>query len=126
MRFSVFICSIASAQSFYGTLRGRVLDPQGAAATATVTLTDEGKSTTRKTVTNDQGEYTFASLTPSTYTVAIAAPGFRRSEHRGVIVATQAVATLDVTLDLGDVTEQINVTAEAPACSRPPTRPPAS
>ncbi|MCU1235844.1 MAG: carboxypeptidase regulatory-like protein, partial [Candidatus Solibacter sp.] len=112
---AVLLASSALAQSFYGGLRGRVLDPKGAAAAAAiVTLTDEGKSSGRKTVTNDQGEYSFASLTPSTYTVSVAAPGFKRSEQRGVIIATQAIATLDIALELGQVSELINVTADAP------------
>src|SRR6185436_6955983 len=101
---AVLSFSSAWGQSFYGTLRGRVLDPTGSAASAViVSLTDEGTSTGRKTVTNEQGEYSFPSLTPSTYTVSVAAPGFKRSEHRGIAIATQAVATLDVTLELGQV-----------------------
>lgn len=112
---AVLIASSSFGQSFYGGLRGRVLDPTGAAAAAAiVTLTDEGKSSGRKTVTNDQGEYSFASLTPSTYTVSVVAPGFKRSEHRGVTIATQAIATLDIALDLCQVSELINVTADAP------------
>src|SRR5664279_1354130 len=116
---SVFIvlltASLALAQSFQGTLRGRVLDPKGATASAAIiTLTDEGTAVSRKTVTNEQGEYTFASLTPATYTVSVESPGFKRVEQRGVAVATQAVAVLDFTLALGQVSEQINVTADTP------------
>ena len=63
---AVLSFSSAWGQSFYGTLRGRVLDPTGSAASAViVSLTDEGTSTGRKTVTNEQGEYSFPSLTPS-------------------------------------------------------------
>jgi len=116
MRFAflaAFISTSVFGQSFYGTLRGRVLDPNGAAtATASVALTSESTSGSRKTLTNDQGEFTFSSVTPSTYTVTVEAPGFRRVEHKGLVIATQAVATFDITLELGQVSEQINVTAE--------------
>ena len=118
MRFVIFAALFATtvfAQTFQGTLRGRVLDPNGATASAaSITLTDEGTSVSRKTITNEQGEYTFASLTPATYTVAVEASGFKRIEQRGVMVATQAVVTLDFALQLGTVTEEVNVTADAP------------
>ena len=108
--------SLTFAQSFQGTLRGRVLDPKGATASgAIITLTDEGTSVRRKTITNEQGEYTFASLTPATYTVTVESSGFKRVEQQGVAVATQAAAILDFTLELGQVSEQVNVTTEAPA-----------
>jgi hypothetical protein len=113
--FVVLSLSFAFAQSFQGTLRGRVLDPKGATASAAVvTLIDEGTSVRRQTVTNEQGEYTFASLTPATYTVTVEAAGFKRLQQRGVTVETQALAILDLTLELGQVSEQVNVTADAP------------
>jgi len=113
--FGVLISSFAFAQSFQGTLRGRVLDPNGATtAAAAITLTDEGTLVARSTVTNDQGEYTFASLKPSTYTVGVESPGFKRLEQHGVTVATQAIVTLDLTLELGQVSQQVNVVGDAP------------
>jgi hypothetical protein len=105
--FGLFISSFAFAQTFQGTLRGRVLDPNGAATTtAAITLTDEDTSVSRRTVTSDQGEYAFSSVTASTYTVSVESPGFRHLEQHGVTIATQAVVTLDLTLQLGQVTEQ--------------------
>src|SRR5262245_51258188 len=85
MRFVLLVVLAGSnvfAQSFYGPLRGCVLDPEGAVtAAANVTLVDQGTGATRQTITNDQGEYTFASVTPSTYTVSVAAPGFKHFEQ---------------------------------------------
>jgi hypothetical protein len=113
--FVLLFVSVAFAQSFQGTLRGRVLDPKGATASAAVvTLIDEGTAVRRQTVTNEQGEYTFASLTPATYTVTVEAAGFKRLQQRGVTVETQAIAVLDLTLELGQVSELVNVTADAP------------
>jgi len=58
--FSVLISSLGFAQSFQGTLRGRLLDPNGATtAAAAITLTDEGTLIARSTVTNDQGRIHF-------------------------------------------------------------------
>lgn len=111
----VLISSFAFAQSFKGTLRGRVLDPEGAAISAAeITLTDEGTLVRRSTFANDQGEYAFASLQPSTYTVRVESPRFKRLERHGVTISTQAVVTLDLALELGQLTEQIDVVGDAP------------
>ena len=111
----VLMTAVGFAQSFQGALRGRVVDPNGAAVSgAIITLTDEATLITRTTLTNEQGEYTFASLTPATYTVAVEATGFKKLERRSVSVSTQAAVTLDLALELGLVTEEITVTSEAP------------
>jgi len=111
---ALLISSLAFGQ-FQGTVRGRVLDPNGATVSgANITLTDEGTSVARKTVTNEAGEYTFASVNPATYTISIEMAGFKRLEQHGAAVATQANVTLDFTLELGTVTEAVNVTSEAP------------
>ena len=113
--FCFFIfAALAFGQGFQGSMRGRVVDSTGAVVPlAKITLTDEGTSIARASVTNDQGEYTFASLTPATYTVIAESGGFKRSEHKGVVVSTQQAVTLDFALELGQVSDQINVTGEA-------------
>ncbi|MBI2689790.1 MAG: TonB-dependent receptor [Acidobacteria bacterium] len=106
----------ALAQSFHGTVRGMILDPGGhAVPVAKVTLIDEGTAAQRATITSDQGEFTFASVTPSTYLLVAEAPGFKRSERRGITVSTQAAVTVDLKLEIGQVSEQVNVTEEVPA-----------
>jgi hypothetical protein len=114
--FFVFLAVIPSlwAQTFQGSLRGRVIDASGAAtASVKVTLTDERTSLERTTVSNRTGEYTFAAVNPSTYTVSVEAAGFRHLDRRGVEVATQGAVTVDLQLEIGQVSEQVNVTAEA-------------
>jgi hypothetical protein len=113
--FAVLAASTASAQSIYGGVRGIVSDAQGSVvAGAKVTLMDEATSSSRAAVTNGTGEFNFASVTPSAYTVTAENAGFKRIERKGVTVATQQVATVDLTLELGNVTESVMVTAEAP------------
>src|SRR5580704_15000294 len=88
---SVLLSAFLSAQTFQGTLRGRVVDPNGAVtANAKLTLIDEGTQIARATVTNGDGEYTFASVTPATYKVVVEADGFKKLEQKGVSIATQA------------------------------------
>jgi len=113
---ALLCAGLSSAQSFHGTVRGQILDPSGhAVPIAKVTLIDEGTSSQRATITSDQGEFTFASVTPSTYLIVAEAPGFKRTERRGVSVATQAAVTVDIKLEIGQVSEQVNVTEEVPA-----------
>ncbi|HKD04904.1 MAG TPA: TonB-dependent receptor [Bryobacteraceae bacterium] len=114
---SLFLFSIlVLAQSFQGSLRGRVVDPNGAATPAAkITLTDEATSGARSTISNDQGVYDFFAIVPATYTVEVEAPGFRRLERKGVVVSTQANVTLDLSLEIGQISSQVNVTAEAPS-----------
>ena len=118
MRFAClafFSAALACAQSFQGSLRGRVVDRGGSAApSAKISLVDEGTAISRATLTTADGEYTFAAVNPSTYTVVAEAPGFKRMERRGLVLATQAALTVDLSLELGQVTEQVNVTAESP------------
>lgn len=106
---------LAAAQSFQGSLRGQIVDPAGhAVPMSKVTIVDEGTSAQRATLASDTGVFTFASLTPATYSVVVEAPGFKRFERKGVVVATQSAVTVDVKMELGQVTEQVNVTEETP------------
>ena len=113
--YVLLVSGLVLAQSFQGSLRGRVTDPDGAATSKTkITITDEATSAIRATTTNDQGEYVFTAVTPATYTVSAEAAGFKRLERKGVLISTQAAATVDLALELGQVTEKIDVTADAP------------
>jgi hypothetical protein len=111
----LLLAAYAGAQSFQGSLRGRVVDPQNAAvAVAKITIKDEAAGVTRATISSDTGEYSFPAVVPATYTVMVEMPGFKKIEQRGVIVSTQSAVTLDLKLEIGQVTEQVNVTAETP------------
>ncbi len=85
------------AQSYYGVIRGLVVDQnQGAVASAKVTIINEGTAEQRDSITNSKGEYVFNEVVPATYSVICEAPGFKRFERKNVIVATQAQVTADV------------------------------
>ena len=105
---------MAWGQSFQGSLRGRVTDPKDAVIpTAKVTLIEEATSVASTTVTNDKGEYSFPALNPSTYRLVVEAPGFKKLEQKGIVIVTQTANTQDAKLDIGEVTETIDVTSEA-------------
>lgn len=112
----VLFSGFVFGQTFQGTLRGRVVDPaESATPGVKITIVDEGTQVSRVTVTNDQGEYVFTSVTPATYAVLVEAIGFKKLERHGVIVSTQANLTVDLRLEVGHVSEQITVTEETPA-----------
>ena len=103
-----------SAQSFQGGVRGVVKDAQGVIPGVTVTLTNEQNNTTRETVTNGVGEYSFPAVDPSTYSIKAVVQGYKTFERKGVRVGTQQFAAIDIGLELGAIEETITVTAEAP------------
>lgn len=107
--------SVTWAQSFYGNLRGNVTDAAGAAiVSAKVTLIEEATGVARSAVSSSSGEYVFANINPNTYTIIVEHPGFKKVERKGVGVGTQQSVTVDVKVEVGDVTLSIMVNEEAP------------
>src|SRR6266699_2084960 len=103
------------SQSYQGGIRGRVTDTTaGAIDVAKVTLTAESTGVSRATLTNAVGEFVFNAVDPATYRITIEASGFKRFERAGVIVSTQDFLTLDLKLEIGAVTESVNVTEDVP------------
>ena len=102
-------------QTFQGAVRGTVSDPTGAAVgTAKVTLADQATGIARATLTGTGGEYSFTAVNPATYTISVEIPGFKKLEKKGVIVSTQEFLIVDLRLEVGDVTQSVNVLEEAP------------
>ncbi len=103
------------AQSYLGGVRGLIQDPAKATiATAKVTLTNEGTNVVRSGLSNASGEFVFSQVDPGTYTLSAEAPGFRKVERHSIIVGTQEFLTIDLKLEVGSVTESVQVTEEIP------------
>ena len=113
-----FIISATSinlgAQSAQGGLRGVVKDAQGVIPGVTVTLTNESTNTTRETITNNVGEYSFPAIDPARYTVKATVPGYKGFERKGVQIGVQSFLNLDIALEVGALEETITVTGESP------------
>lgn len=104
-----------NGQSGTGGVRGTVHDATSAVVGgAKVVLTDESTNLGRSTTTNDAGVYVFPAVPPATYTVAVEAAGFKRYVRAGVTVSTQEFPTLDVSLELGNLSDAVTVTADVP------------
>ena len=102
------------AQTNYGSVRGLAKDVQGGLiADAVVTLTNLGTKIVRTTKTNDSGEYDFPQVTVGDYTVEVSLKGFE-SFREPVTVTLGQTATVDATLQVGNVNETIEVKASEP------------
>ncbi len=110
----MFASASLLAQSSQGGLRGVVKDAQGIIPGVTVTMLNEQTNTSRETVTNGVGEYSFPAVEPSTYTVKAVVQGYKTFERKGVRVSTQSFVGLDISLEIGAIEETITVTGEAP------------
>jgi hypothetical protein len=78
---------------------------------ATVTLVDPSTNDTRTTTTNDAGRFIFANVVPGTYNATINKAGFRVTKISGQVVTVGSALTLNVTMELGSVSQVVEVTA---------------
>src|SRR5262245_28885635 len=101
-------------QGFQGGLRGTVKDSGGVIPGVEVTLTNESTNISRSTVSNDRGEYVFTNVDPGTYKLRATLQGYKTVEQPQIRIGTQSQLTLDVTLEVGQLQENITVTASAP------------
>ena len=110
-------CLIAAplwGQTNSGSLQGTVTDPSGAAlAGATVTARNMDTGLAITTVTTDAGLYSVPNLPPGRYSVSVEAPSLKKYTQQGVTVPTGTAVSLDIQMQLGGVTENITVSADA-------------
>ncbi len=105
----------AWAQDFRATITGRVADPSGAGVpNVPVQVRNAGTNELASSVTDTQGNYTVPFLRPGTYSVSVEAPGFKKFLRDGITLFVSQNAAINITLEVGALTEQVTVTAEAP------------
>ncbi|MBL8236415.1 MAG: carboxypeptidase regulatory-like domain-containing protein [Bryobacterales bacterium] len=108
-------CAILAAQEFRATISGRVLDAQGAAVLgAKVTATQIGTEAKFETVSTAEGLYTIPFLAPGNYRMTAEMTGFKRYVRESVPAGANQRLGIDIQMELGAVSETINVTSEAP------------
>jgi hypothetical protein len=111
---ALLIASTAWAQNTTTSLRGAVIDPQGAVdANVEVTLENPGEGFARNQKTDDRGEYQFLQIPPSTYTVSAVVAGFAASRKENVVLLVNTPATLNFALRVGAANSSVDVSAEA-------------
>jgi hypothetical protein len=109
----LILCSLLTwAQVPTAELTGTVTDPTGAVvAGAQVVITNTATNAQRSTLTNAAGVYIAPALQPGTYSVRITQAGFRAAHRSDIILQVSQTARLDVQLEVGNVTETVEISA---------------
>ncbi|MCU1258122.1 MAG: Cna domain protein, partial [Bryobacterales bacterium] len=113
----VFTCWLrpALAQTTNATLSGVVRDAQGAAVPqASVAVVQVATGQTRQTATGDTGNYTIPELAIGEYKVTASAAGFKTTVVPSVTLQVNQAAELNLTLEVGVVSDQITITSTMP------------
>ncbi len=123
MRIAIAMCALfvvapgsnAAAQAVYGSIGGVVKDASGAAMPgATVTVTSVDRKTVDTVVTNESGFYVKDRLLPGLYEVKAELTGFKTAVLPEVRVSVDTQTPINFDLQVGAVTEQIEVTGGSP------------
>ena len=106
----------ASAQVLYGSIVGTVEDPSGSVVpNATITITNKATGLMRETIVDAGGRYSIVNVIPGAYEVRATASGFRPLVRENVELTINTVTRIDIRLEVGALTEQVTVSAEATA-----------
>jgi hypothetical protein len=109
------VANFTWAQSETATVSGQVVDPSGLNVTgAQVKLVDIDRDTTTSATTNNSGLYTFPSVRPGRYRIAVTAAGFKVVDVMDVIVSVQDHLEQNFKLVVGSISESITVEGGAP------------
>jgi len=110
-------CSFAGAQSTVdGSVDGHVVDNTGAfVAKVQVTVHNNGTNADTSVLSDAEGYFRVTRLQPGAYTLTFKAPGFTTRKVEQVTVEVNRVTTIDQALALGNTSETVDVTADAPS-----------
>lgn len=105
----------AQSQTFYGSMVGTVTDASGSAIPeSNIVLTNNSTGERRTLATGPDGLYRFVNLVPGSYRLEIEKSGFRRYVRDQIAVEVEAAVRIDVAMQVGEVSESVEVTAETP------------
>jgi hypothetical protein len=104
-----------SGQSFFGSIVGTVTDDTGGVVpSAAVSITNLGTSEKKSAETDAVGNYRFLNLVPGNYRVDVELTGFKHFTRTNVAVQVESVVRIDAVLQLGVITDTIEVTSQSP------------
>src|SRR5258705_11988964 len=112
---SLLVATCAFAQRDLGTITGTITDPTGAAIpNAKVVITEDATGLSYEVQASSAGDYVRPLLKPGTYTITAEAPGFRRVAQKNVVLTPGERVGVFLTLAVGDVTQSVEVSTQAP------------
>jgi len=117
--FAILLLALWSStgwgQTFFGSIAGTVLDATAAAVPgAAVTLTNIGTSEKRTMQSDSSGSYRFVNLVPTGYRLEAEKSGFKHFAREPIVVEVQNALTIDIAMEVGAVTQTVEVTAQTP------------
>ncbi len=117
-RIAAAVCAATLTLSAFGQtlgeLTGRVSDASsGGVSRAAITLTNINTNAVRTAATTDAGDYTFPSLARGFYKLITEHAGFKSAINSDFEIQVQQTVRLDITLQVGDMTESVQVAASA-------------
>jgi len=108
-------CACAYGQATSGNIIGTVTDPAGAIVpNVSITITSQERGTVYNATSNESGNYSVVHILPGLYTMEFKASGFQRLVQKDVSVGLDRSTRMDVQLVVGQVTEEVSVTAAGP------------
>jgi len=115
MAISLCLSGFVIGQELNGSIVGTVKDSAGAVVPgATVTITDpsKGNQVVRTVTTNEDGEFTVATVAASIYDIAVEAPNFKKAVSTGVKVDVGQRRNIEIALTAGNVAETVTIEAD--------------
>jgi hypothetical protein len=112
---AMVLSSFASlAQQITGSITGTVVDPTGAAVSgAALKLTNMGTGAVQSATTTSSGDFRFLLLPPGNYALDATITGFKSFRRDGIIVEVDRSVAVPVSLQLGQVSDTVEVTGGA-------------
>jgi Carboxypeptidase regulatory-like domain/TonB dependent receptor len=110
------LCAVpAVAQQGTAELGGKVVDTGGGVLPgATLVITNEDTGVVREITTTADGSYFASQMVPGRYRITVRMEGFKALDRRGVVLSVGQMTPLDLTMEVGALSETISVTGEAP------------
>ena len=107
-------CSLVFGQSFTASVRGTAKDSTGGVVPlASVTITDAERGTSQTTLADEEGRFTITALPPGQYVLTVESNGFKKFSSGRITLTVQQQATVDAILELGQMSETVEVSAAA-------------
>jgi hypothetical protein len=117
-----FSGAVLAQEETAATLTGQVTDSTGAVVkAATVVITNDQTQQERRVQTNDDGQFVLTPLIPGTYTLTIEQTNFKKHIEAGITLNAKDRRSINVVLEVGNVSESVTVTSEQNAVQDSPT-----
>ena len=109
------LAGYVSGQVATGRIAGRITDPTGAVVpNASVSITNEATGVVQTVLSNSNGDYIFQAVNPGSYALRVEVPQLEEFYRPGIQAHIQDNITIDVTLQVGSISQRIEVTGSAP------------